>query len=219
MKRLTYTLSLALICAAMACNDAATTTDESKPADTASRAADSPATKQAPPMDSAAMAKAWEAYMTPGDVHAMLAKDNGTWTAEMTMWMTPGAPPQKTTGTMTNKMILGGRYQQSSFKGTFMGQPFEGQGTLAYDNSKKSFISTWIDNMGTGLMVMEGKYDSANKVINFTGKGTDPTTGQDCTMREVFRIVDDNTQVMEMYATYPGASEYKSMEITFRRKK
>jgi hypothetical protein len=34
--------------------------------------------------------------------------------------------------------------------------PFEGISTLGYDNAKKTFFSTWIDNMGTGMMVMEG---------------------------------------------------------------
>ena len=67
-----------------------------------------------------AMMKAWEAYMTPGDVHKMMAKDDGTWDAEVSMWMSPDASPAKSTGSCTNTMIMGGRYQQSSFKGTMM---------------------------------------------------------------------------------------------------
>src|SRR3712207_8505638 len=47
-------------------------------------------------------------------------------------------------------------------------------------------------------------YDAANKAVNFTGTSTDPTTGKDCTMRETYKIIDDNTQLMEMYVTYPG---------------
>lgn len=27
---------------------------------------------------------------------------------------------------------------------------------LAYDNARKLFISTWIENVGTGMMVLEG---------------------------------------------------------------
>jgi hypothetical protein len=220
MKRLTNTLCLALLCCAMACNDAANTdTADSKPADTTKSTATPTADQTPTVMDSAAMQKAWETYMTPGETHAMIAKDNGTWTADMTMWMSPDAPPMKSTGTTTNKMIMGGRYQQSSFKGTFMGQPFEGQSTLAYDNAKKAYVTTWIDNMGTGIMMMEGTYDAANKAINFNGKSTDPLTGKECIMREVYKLVDDNTQTMEMYATYPGGKEYKNMEITFKRKK
>ena len=59
--------------------------------------------------DEAAM-KAWQAYMTPGDVHKMIAESDGSWNEEVTMWMTPDAAPTKSTATVENKMILGGRY-------------------------------------------------------------------------------------------------------------
>ena len=58
-----------------------------------------------------AASKAWMAYMTPGEMHQMLAKDDGEWNEEITMWMAPGAPPSKSTATAVNKMIMGGRYQ------------------------------------------------------------------------------------------------------------
>jgi hypothetical protein len=161
--------------------------------------------------------KAWQDYMTPGDVHKMIASSDGTWNEEITMWMTPGAPPSKSTATAENKMILGGRYQQSTTTGSFNGMPFEGQNLLAYDNAKKVFLSTWIDNMGTGMMEMQGTWDNASKTINFTGTAVDPMTGKDMNIRETFTLVDNNTQMMDMYATQDG-KEYKTMEIKFTRK-
>ncbi|MEJ5960800.1 DUF1579 domain-containing protein [Pedobacter immunditicola] len=163
-----------------------------------------------------AMMKAWEKYMTPGDVHSMIAKSDGIWNADISMWMKPGAPPEKSTTVCENKMILGGRYQQSLHKGTVMGKPFEGMSLLAYDNAKKTFISSWIDNMGTGLMYMEGTWDEATKTINFKGTSVDPATGKDMEIREVFKLVDDNNQIMEMYCTMDG-KEMKTMEIKFSR--
>lgn len=168
--------------------------------------------------DQAAQQKAWMDYMTPGSVHQMLAKADGEWKAETTMWMEPGAPPMKSTATATNKMILGGRYQETKFTGTMMGQPFEGTGITGYDNAKKVFISTWHDNMGTGIMYMEGKWDDAAKTINFSGKAVDPTSGKDMGMREVYKMTDDNNQLMEMYMTING-KEHKSMEVKFTRNK
>lgn len=218
MKRLTNMMGMALLCAAIACNDASKDASlESKPdssANTTAAAADqTPSVK-----DSTAMMKAWMDYATPGAMHSMLAKDDGAWTVDITSWMSPDAPPEKSTGTATNKMIMGGRYQQSTFKGSFGNMPFEGMSTLAYDNAKKIFVNTWIDNMGTGIMTMEGTYDSATNQINFSGKSTDPLTGKDCIMRQTFKIVDENTQKMEMFATYPGGKEYKSMELVYKRK-
>lgn len=160
--------------------------------------------------------KAWQDYMTPGEVHKMLAADDGTWNEDITMWMDP-AKPTKSTATAENKMILGGRYQQSTHTGSFNGMPFEGMSLLGYDNAKKVFMSSWIDNMGTGIMNMEGKWDPATKTINFTGKSFDPITGKDMTVREVFTLVDKNTQKMEMYMTNDG-KESKTMEIKLTRK-
>lgn len=162
--------------------------------------------------------KAWMDYMTPGDVHKMLAKDDGEWNSDITMWMQPGAPPQKYTGKSVNKMILGGRYQQSVHTGNMMGMPFEGISTLGYDNLKKVFMNTWVDNMGTGIMYMEGPWDPATKTVHLKGKMLDPSTGKDCDVRETFKIIDDNTQLMEMFVTKDG-KESKTMEIKFTRKK
>lgn len=161
--------------------------------------------------------KAWMAYMTPGEVHQMLAKSDGSWIGEGQMWMSPDSPATKFTGTAVNKMILGGRYQESVHKGTMMGMPFEGRSLLGYDNAKKVFQSSWIDNMGTGVMHMEGPWDGASKSITFKGKGIDPGTGKELDMREVFTIIDDNNQKMEMYCTKDG-KEMKSMEMMMKRK-
>jgi len=172
------------------------------------------------PVDSATAMKSMMEAGTPGPMHAMLAKSDGGWTGETTMWMKPDGPPMKGTGTSSNKMIFGGRYQQSTFKGDFMGMPFEGTGTTGYDNAKKVFFTTWMDNMSTATMYMEGKWDEATKAIIFKGKMICPANGKECEMKEVFKMVDDNTQVMEMYGPdMQTGKEYKNMEIKFTRKK
>jgi hypothetical protein len=165
-----------------------------------------------------AMMKAWQAYMTPGDVHKMMAKEDGKWDAEVTMWMTPGAPPEKSKASTVNTMIMGGRYQQSIHQGTMMGMPFEGMSIMGYDNSKKMFVSTWIDNMGTGIMHMEGTWDDASKSISLKGTCVDPMTGKDTNIRQVMKFVDDNNQLLEMYCTMDG-KEVKNMEIKYSRQK
>lgn len=161
--------------------------------------------------------KAWMDYMTPGPVHEMIAKSNGDWTEEITFWMAPDAPPTKTTANATNKMILGGRYQYSSVTGDMMGMPFEGVSILGYDNAKKIFQSTWMDNFGTGITNMTGTWDEATNTVNFTGTSLDPMTGKDMNIRQTFKIIDDNNQIMEMYSTTDG-KEMKTMEIKMTRK-
>jgi hypothetical protein len=212
MKKLT-TLSCIIIALTMACsNEKKSSGSDSSTLDTNMLSADS----IAKPVDSAAMMKAWEDYMKPGESHAMLAKSVGKWNVELAFYHTPGGAPTKSNAIAEYKMILGGRYQQCNYKGTVEGMPFEGMNTVAFDNSRKVFISTWIDNMGTGLMYLEGTYDTANNTINLKGKSTDVISGKEITMRETHTFIDNNTQQMEMFDNKNG-KEVKTMTIKLTR--
>jgi len=219
MKNLSITLTAAAMLAIFGCNNADKHNEAATVApDTTTTTEKLEASVPTAPMDSAAMMKAWQEYMTPGDMHKLLASAEGKWDAEMRFWQSAdAAPSEPSKSTVETKMALGGRYQVSEYKGTMMGVPFEGKETTAYDNAKKKFITTWIDNTGTGMMYMEGTYDAAAKSLNMAGKMIDPSTGQECDMRQVIKMVDDKTQVMEMYDT-KGGKEYKSMEIKLTKK-
>jgi len=192
-----------------------TSSDTSSTASTTSNMDETPAA----PVDSATMMKNWQAYSTPSAPHAMMAKWNGTWKGKTIMWHAPGAPGDSSTATAVNKMIYGGRYQQSTHLGDMMGMKFEGQSIMGYDNVKKVFQSTWMDNMGTGIMMMEGPWDEATKTLTMTGKMIDPSSGtpKEITMRNVMKIIDDNNHLFEMYCNGPDGKEFKTMEIKLVR--
>lgn len=217
MKTSFVTASLLAVLVLSGCGD-------KKPADKASDGKkDSSATAAkeempAAPVDSAAMAKAWADYATPGDMHKWMADNSGKWSGEIKMWQDPAAPPTVTKGDAEFKMILDGRYQEGIHKSNFNGMPFEGRSTMAYDNAKKVFLSSWIDNMGTGIMLMEGKWDEATKTLTSEGKQVDPVTGKDMSIREVCKFPDAKTQTMEMYCTGPDGKEMKTMEMTMTKK-
>jgi len=162
--------------------------------------------------------KAWTEYMTPGDMHKMMASWDGTWEGDVKMWMAPGQEPTLSKASSINKMILGGRYQESRTTGNFGGMPLEGISTTSYDNWEKKFKNTWIDNFGTGIMYMEGTWNPSTKTIEFKGKSLDPMHGKNVDMRQTIKIIDNDTQLMEMYTTLDNGSEFKTMEITMKRK-
>ena len=89
---------------------------------------------------------AMEKAGAPGEHHKMLLKRVGKWDVVVKSWMAPGQPPMETKGTAEAKSILGDRYIQMNFTGSFMDKPFIGIGTTGYDNIKNKFIGTWIDN-------------------------------------------------------------------------
>lgn len=217
MKTQLLTLSLLGTLVLAGCGDKKPAAPAEEKKDTTATAA-KPEETPAAPMDSAAMAKAWEEFATPGDMHKWMADNSGKWQGEIKMWMDPAAPPTVSKASAEFKMILGGRYQEGIHKSDFNGMPFEGRGTMAYDNTKKVFLTTWIDNMGTGIMTMEGKWDEATKTLTSEGKQTDPTTGKDMSIREVCKFPDANTQTMEMFCTGPDGKEMKTMEMTMTRK-
>ncbi|MEP7095667.1 MAG: DUF1579 domain-containing protein [Flavobacterium sp.] len=169
------------------------------------------------PLDSAAQMKAWKEYATPGNPHKMMADETGTWNCDMTFWMEPNGKPEKANSTAIIKMILGGRYQEANYKGTMMGQPFEGKSTLAYNNASKEYTTTFIDNMGTGMMIAVGKYDEKSKSMELKGETVNPLNGKKTPYREIYTIVDPTTRKMEMFDTKNG-EEFKSMEIIMKKK-
>jgi hypothetical protein len=161
--------------------------------------------------------KKWMDYMTPGKEHLDFAKMNGDWNFISKFWMDPNGQPQTSEGTAKFEMLLDGRYQQLTVMGKMMGMDFKGIGINGFDNAKKVYVSSWIDNFGTGLMYMEGKYDDAAKKIIYKGSMVDPMSGKDAEYKQTIIIIDDKTIEMEMFDLSKG-TEFKSMEIKYTKK-
>ncbi len=161
------------------------------------------------------MMAAWEAAKTVGEHHKGLAKLAGEFTYSQKMWM-GGEQPMESTGTTSRRLVMGGRYLISEHKGTFMGEPFEGMAIEGYDNLHKRYIASWIDNLGTGIMLSEGKFDAASKTYEYTGEIDDPMTGKKSKVRYTFRVESENKQVFEWFETHEG-KEQRTIEVIYTR--
>jgi len=153
----------------------------------------------------------------PGEHHKHMAKMVGSWKTQGKFWMTPGAPPEESQGSMTVKPALDGRFFLSDFQGEFMGGPFHGMGMDGYDNLKQKHVGTWVDSMGTMLMVFEGTCSEGGKVTESKSTFDDPMTKKPSYMRMVSRWKDDNTVLLESYSPGPDGKEMKNMEILYTR--
>ena len=173
----------------------------------------------APSADEKAAMDAMMKAATPGEPHKKLATMAGTFEVKTKMWMQPGAPPQESTGTSENKMVLGGRYLEQSYNGTMMGQPFSGMGMTAYDNVTKKYIGTWADTMTPGLMISTGSAGSTPNTIKMTGSLADPVTGKKMAVSEKVTITDADHHTLEMWGPGPDGKNFKMMEIVYTRKK
>jgi hypothetical protein len=175
---------------------------------------------QPSPEDQQKMMAAMMAAMKPGPQHDVLAKMAGDWTVTGKMWMNPKEDPMPMDpGTEYAEMILGGRYLQSVMNGKMMGMPYEGHGLMGYDNVKKQYQITYVDNMGTAISTGTGTADATGKIISLMGKMDDPSTGKmDSDVKYVYTIKDDKTFVFEMYGPAPTGGLVKMMEMTYVKK-
>jgi len=169
--------------------------------------------------DQQAMMEKMTKAATPGPQHEMLKKMAGEWNAKVTSQMDPSQPAQVENSTSTQTMLMDGRYCQEVVSGQMMGQPFSGMGLTGYDNVLGKYVSTWIDNLGTGIMTSTGTADASGKVITWVGVMSDPMTGKASKERMVTTIVDNDHHTFEMYGTPPGGKkEMKMMTIEYSRK-
>lgn len=166
--------------------------------------------------DQAAQMQVWTEYMTPGPMHEMLAKSVGDWKTISRFWMDPAGEPMETEGTGKTEMILGGRYQKSTHKSSMMGMETEGIFIMGYDNATQEFTATWIDNIGTGTAIAKGRYDESTNSITLNGTMVDPMSKQDMKFKEVYKFLDNDHHLLEMYIVIDG-QESKSLEIEFVR--
>jgi hypothetical protein len=158
--------------------------------------------------------------------HKLLSSLDGNWNFTIKMWMNPdpNAKPQESKGTGTRKTVMGGRYvmmdvtgkmQMPGEDGKMKDMQFKGMGLEGYDNVKKKFVSSWIDNMGTGIQFAEGSYDPTTKSLTYTSE-IEPMPGMKSQVREVIKIADNNHMMLEWYENH-GGTEKKTMEINYTR--
>lgn len=157
--------------------------------------------------------------MLPGPFHKHLEHFVGEWDAKVKFWMDPSMPAEETSGSMSVRWIMDGRFIQEDFKGDMMGMPFTGMSITGYDNGEGRYVTTWIDSMSTSMMVSYGTCDSAGKVFTYTSESRDPWSGEKISFRLVATILSKDSHKFEMFATVAGNPEAKNMEILYTRKK
>jgi hypothetical protein len=165
------------------------------------------------------------ALAQPGENHKQFERMAGEWTYTVKWWMNPQTPPSESTGTTVSKLAMSGRYLISNHTGKMsmpgpdgklMDVTFEGMAIEGYDNAKKKFVSSWIDNMGTGIENSEGTYDPATKTLTYVGS-YEPMPGMVTKIRQVDKCTDPDHHTMEMFEDR-GGTLVKTMEINYTRK-
>lgn len=169
--------------------------------------------------DEAEMERMWmEAlakYGTPSAEHAELALSAGEWNSEVKMWHVPDMEPEVMHGTASSKMIMDGRYLLENFSSDWEGMPFEGASLTAYDRMKQKYVSIWIDNMSTGVMISEGT--AKGDVSEMKGMMPDFILGKEIPVRTTIEHISGDQYVVKMHRKDDAGKEFVMMEITYTR--
>jgi len=147
--------------------------------------------------------------------HAFLEKFAGNWNYVSTMYMS-GMEPFISEGQSSISMIMDGKYLYMVNNGMSGGEPFEGRSFTAFDRTEDAFISTWIDNVGLGILVFRGQQDAEDAMV-LTASYTDPVTREYQTHRLVQRLEGPDRFVMEYYIWSTDEQPVKAMETVCER--
>ena len=156
---------------------------------------------------------------TPGEPHAVLASMEGDWDVHSRAW--PMGKLQETKGSCTNKMVLGGRYLHTDWKGEMFDMPHHGIGMMGYDNAKAQYHTQWYDTMQTGCYQLTGQAAEDGKSITLNGSWEMKLPdGNEMKMatKMVWTFKDADTIVMEHFSVM-GGKEVREMELTYSRRK
>ena len=166
------------------------------------------------------MMKKWMEAATPGEGHKYLDQFVGKWDIVVRAWVEPGKPAQESKGTCDAKWILDGRFVYGEMSSQMMGMPFKGIDIIGYDNYKKRYVITHIDNLGTAISSGEGRLDLSKQVMTTFGKMDDAAMDErDKPVKYVTRVVSKDKYVFELYDEVGGPNEYKVLELTYTRSK
>ncbi len=165
------------------------------------------------------------ALLKPGKHHKHLDAFVGKWNYELKWQMAPDAPAESSTGTSETKWVMDGMFIQDDTQGAseepgMDGKPvrFRGLGLTGYDPIKEIYTSTWVDNMGPGMMISTGTCEADGKSFTFKGDMADPMTGEKSKKYRITHKVESaDRHVMEMFIAGPDGKEFRNMVITYTR--
>lgn len=160
----------------------------------------------------------------PGENHRRLAPLVGTWEAKWKVWHQPNTKPaDEATGTATFEWTQDGRFIRGTYEGDgIMGRPFTGELILGYNASHGHYELVWINSFETSVTRYEGqpKLDAKGNFegIELRGQADNCATGQkSVAYRSVWRIVDDNTLLEEVFGPDRSGKEFKATEVVYKR--
>jgi uncharacterized membrane protein len=172
-----------------------------------------------PAMKDAAMIKAVENAMTPGEGQKKLEPMVGTFDVQIRTWVDPSKPPLESHATSVSTWVLGKRYIQSMLSGYMLDEPFDGIGYIAYDNASKTYQAAWMDTGSTGITWYTGRMGASDKSATMKATVTNPLTAKPSPVELRLSIAENGDHVSEIWGQGLGTKMFKMMELRYTKTK
>jgi len=171
------------------------------------------------PADAAAIVKAMDKAMDPGEGQKRLNFLVGTFDVKVLIWIDPTKPPNESQATAITTWVLGHRYVQTMLSGFVMGEAWQGIGYAGYDNLAKEYVACYMDTGSTGMEWYKGGLDADGKVGKLTATIIDAMTLKPSKLEMRLAIDPGGDHVTSLWQSDATGKMNKIMELQYKRKK
>jgi hypothetical protein len=170
------------------------------------------------PAQAAAIIKAMDNAMDPGEGQKKLEFLVGTFDVKILVWLAPSAAPIESRGVAVHTWVLGHRYVQTMMSAYIMGEPFSAIGYAGYDNLAQKYVATYIDSGSTGMEWYTGGLSPDGKLASMSGTIIDDMTLKPTRIEMRLSITPDGNHVTSMWKADPSGKMFKIIEVEYKRK-
>jgi len=169
------------------------------------------------PAGNAAIVKAMDNAMDPGDAQKKLEFLVGKYDVKVLIWIDPSKPPIESRGVSIATWVLGHRYIQQMLSGFVLGDAWAAIGYAGYDNLQKKYVACYMDNGSTGMEWYSGGMAADGKSASLLANSIDAETLRPVKL-EMKLVIDQNGEHQtELWQSDPSGKMVKIMELQYRR--
>jgi hypothetical protein len=168
---------------------------------------------------SAAVARAMDNAMTPGDYQKRLEPMIGSFDVRVLIWVDPGKPPIESSASAVSVWVLGNRFVQTMLVGGPSADAFNAIGYIGYDNAAKQYQAAWMDDGSTAMTLYTGGFSADGKSATMKASITNASTGKPTPLELRMSLGANGGHVTQLWGMGFGTKMFKMMELQYTRTK
>ncbi|HOW49577.1 MAG: DUF1579 family protein [Rubrivivax sp.] len=167
----------------------------------------------------AAVAKALDHAMTPGEAQKRLEPMLGSFDVRILTWVDPAKAPLEASASAVSVWVLGQRYVQTMLVGGPSDDAFSAIGYIGYDNAARQYQVAWMDNGSTAITLYTGGFAADGRSAALKASVAGPVSGKPMPVELRMRLGADGGHVTQLWGQGLGTKVFKMMELQYTRTK